>query len=146
MINKKELLNTTEYWVEELQNQIYREVSAYMELHKLNRTDLAKEWGVSKGYITQVLGGECNFSLKKWVELTLKMQKAPVVEYVYTNDIYEMDKISRMVNQQMNKPLQVNYTRNKLIGITQSSTQTLSFAISSIQTTQVKNTESAEAA
>lgn len=112
MLSKKELMNSPEYWVEELQNQIYREVLDYMQSKDWNRTTLAKEWGVSKGYVTQILSGECNFSLQKWVELSLKMQKAPVVEYLDTKDIYEMDNVSKMVNEQVNKPLLLNYSNN----------------------------------
>jgi hypothetical protein len=145
MLSKKELLKTPEYWVEDLQNQLFREVSAYMKTNKLNRTELAKEWGVSKGYITQVLSGECNFSLKKLVELSLKMQKAPVVEYVSTHDMYEMDKISLMVNEQVNKPLLMNYAGNKMVGVT--NCQTLKVEFSNISATStVAKADSADAA
>lgn len=104
MLSKKELLKTPEYWVEEIQNQLFIEVQAYMQANNLNRIKLAEEWGVSKGYITQILNGQCNFSLKKLVELSLKMQKAPVINYVQTDDIYETNKLSAMVNKQFQKP------------------------------------------
>lgn len=104
MLSKKELLKSPEYWVEEIQNQLFNEVQAYMQANNLNRIKLAEEWGVSKGYITQILSGQCNFSLKKLVELSLKMQKAPVIQYAKTDDIYEMNKLSSMVNEQFQKP------------------------------------------
>jgi len=95
MLTKKQLLKTPEYWIEEIQNQIYREVKAYMELHELNQIQLAKEWGVSKGYITQILNGECNFSIKKLVELSLKMGKVPLLEYKYLQESSLPSKIKK---------------------------------------------------
>lgn len=50
-----------------------------MEEKGLNQTALAKELGVSKGYISQVLNGNFNFSLKKLIELSLKLNVAPKV-------------------------------------------------------------------
>ena len=86
MLKRNELLKTPEYWVETLQNQIYREVVDFMEFEGLTRSQLAQKLGVSKGYITQILSGECNFSLKKLVELSLKMEVAPMVTYVKISD------------------------------------------------------------
>lgn len=86
MLDRKELVKTTEFWVETLQNQIYREVISFMEKNDLTRSQLAQELGVSKGYITQILNGECNFSLKKLVELSLKMKAAPIISYVEIDD------------------------------------------------------------
>ncbi len=116
MLSKNELLKTPEYWVEEIQNQLFNEVQAYMQANNLNRIKLAQEWGVSKGYITQILNGQCNFSLKKLVELSLKMQKAPVINYVQTDDIYETNKLSAMVNEQFQKPTFV-VTIGKIIAL-----------------------------
>ncbi len=86
MLTKKELFKTKEYWIEELQNEIYRQVTLYMKKHKLNQNQLAEKWGVSKGYVSQVLKGDCNFSLKKLVELSLALEKTPDIKYVESKD------------------------------------------------------------
>ena len=54
MLSKKELITTPEYWIEKLQNEIFRQVYAYMEKEGLNQSQLAIRLGVSKGYISQV--------------------------------------------------------------------------------------------
>ena len=45
------------------------------------RPQLAKEFGVSKGYISQILNGNFNFSLSKLIELVLKIKKVPEIHF-----------------------------------------------------------------
>ena len=106
MLKKKDLYKTSEYWIEELQNELYRQVSDYMKQNNLNQNELAEKWGVSKGYISQILKGNCNFTLKKLTELSLALGKAPIVQYVPTDIYYEFEKISSYVNEQMHKPFE----------------------------------------
>lgn len=108
MLSKKDLYKTSEYWVDELQNEIYRQVTDYMQKYNLNQNELADKWGVSKGYVSQILKGSCNFSLKKLVELSLALERAPVLQYVSTDAYYEMEKISNYMEEQMNKPFSIN--------------------------------------
>lgn len=108
MLSKKDLYKTSEYWVEELQNEIYRQVTDYMQKYNLNQNELAEKWGVSKGYVSQILKGSCNFSLKKLVELSLALEKAPIVQYVPTDVYYEIEKISEYMEQHMNKPISIS--------------------------------------
>ena len=67
MLSFKELLKTEEYWAEQVQNQIFRVVKSYMEVHNLNQSQLAEKLNVSKGYVSQILNGNANFSIKKLV-------------------------------------------------------------------------------
>jgi len=108
MLSKKDLYKTSEYWVEELQNEIYRQVINYMQKYNLNQNELAEKWGVSKGYVSQILKGSCNFSLKKLVELSLALERAPVLQYVSTDACYEIEKISNYMEEQMSKPFTIN--------------------------------------
>jgi len=39
----------------------------------------AEQLGVSKGYVSQVMKGEFNYTLKKLIELSLAIGKAPVI-------------------------------------------------------------------
>jgi len=81
MLSQEQLFQTNEYWLEIIQNEIFRELSAYMESKNLNQTQLAKEFGVSKGYISQILNGNFNFSLSKLIELALKIKKVPEIHF-----------------------------------------------------------------
>ncbi|EMR00804.1 helix-turn-helix domain-containing protein [Cesiribacter andamanensis] len=79
MISREELYQTPEYWLERIQNDIFRMVHVYMEERGLNQTALARELGVSKGYISQIVNGNFNFSLTKLIELSLALGVAPKV-------------------------------------------------------------------
>ena len=80
MLTQKELVRTPEYWQEKIQNDLYQEVMMYLNANKMNRADLAKEWNVSKGYVSQVMNGNFNFTMSKLIELALNMNLAPVLE------------------------------------------------------------------
>jgi len=81
MISREELLKTREYWFETLQNDIYRVVSEYIQEEGINQTALAEKLGVSRGYISQILNGNFNYTLKKLIELSLALNKAPSFEF-----------------------------------------------------------------
>ncbi|MEO6902446.1 MAG: helix-turn-helix transcriptional regulator [Bacteroidia bacterium] len=115
MLTKKELFKTKEYWIVEMQDEIYRQVHDYMQKNNFNQNELADRWNVSKGYISQILKGDCNFSLKKLVELSLALDKAPIVKYVETGVYFEIDKISRYMEEQRIKPSHVKNENNKVI-------------------------------
>ena len=78
MIKREELLKTKEYWFETLQNDIYRMVNEYIQKEDITQTKLAEQLGVSKGYISQIINGNFNFTLKKMIKLSLALNKAPV--------------------------------------------------------------------
>ncbi|WKK75901.2 helix-turn-helix transcriptional regulator [Marivirga salinae] len=86
MKKREELYKTTEYWLENIQNDIYRHVQEYMEENNLNKAGLARELGFSRPYITQVLNGEFNFSLKKLIELSLAVGKVPIINFKMLED------------------------------------------------------------
>lgn len=81
MITREVLIRTNEYWFETLQNEIYRQVDAYLKENKMTQNQFAEQLGVSKGYVSQVMKGEFNYTLKKLIELSLAVGKAPVLEF-----------------------------------------------------------------
>ena len=81
MIKHEELVNRPEYWLETIQNEIYRQVAFYLKDSNMTQTQLAMQLGVTKGYISQVMKGEFNYTLKKLIELSLAIGKAPVVTF-----------------------------------------------------------------
>jgi transcriptional regulator with XRE-family HTH domain len=81
MINREELMRTNEYWFETLQNEIYRQVSDYLKKEGISQSQFAEKLGVSKGYISQIMNGNFNYTLKKLIELSLAVGKAPVLEF-----------------------------------------------------------------
>ncbi len=89
MKTRKELYKTTEYWLENIQNDIYDHVHKYMQENNLNKAGLAKELGFSRSYVTQILNGEFNFSTKKLIELSLAIGKAPLIKYDNIEDFID---------------------------------------------------------
>ena len=81
MITREEILRSPDYWFEEAQNELYRQVVEYMEREGLNQTQLAERLNVSKGYVSQLLRGEFNHSLRKLIDLSLSIGLVPIIDY-----------------------------------------------------------------
>jgi len=92
MLKQEELVKRPEYWLETIQNEIYRQVTTYMKDNNMTQTQLAIQLGVSKGYISQVMKGEFNYTLKKLIELSLAVGKAPVIVFKPLEDLIKSDK------------------------------------------------------
>jgi transcriptional regulator with XRE-family HTH domain len=99
MKTREQLLKTEEYWFETLQNEIYRMVSEYLEKENINQTELAEKLGVSKSYISQIMNGNFNYTLKKLIELSLAVNKAPVIDFNNINEFIIEDKQKRFKMQ-----------------------------------------------
>ena len=87
MNTNDDLIKTPEYWLETIQNEIFRQVATYLNDNKMTQTQLANQLGVSKGYVSQIMKGEFNYTLKKLIELSLAVGKAPVIEFKLLDEI-----------------------------------------------------------
>ncbi len=76
-----------------IQIDLFNELSDYMKNHGLNRTQLAKKLGVSKGYISQVLNGDANHKLSTLIDLSLAMDKAPILNFTDIDQLIEEERI-----------------------------------------------------
>ena len=75
---------------------LYNELVNYMEANNFSQKDIAEKLGVSNAYVSQILNGNFNFTLKKLIEISLMMGKVPQLEFV---DIDKYD-----FNHAMSKP------------------------------------------
>lgn len=89
MLNKKELLEGPEYLLTGYQNEIFRQLSAYMEKHQMSQKELAEKLGVSNAYVSQILNGNFNFTLKKLIELGLLIGKVPNIEFMDQDEFWK---------------------------------------------------------
>lgn len=80
-MERDELLKSKEYWIAKIQMDLYQLIENYCIEKKITKTQLAKELGVSKGYISQILNGNFDHKLSKLVELSLAFGKVPIIEY-----------------------------------------------------------------
>lgn len=92
-MKREELLNSKEYWLAKMQIDLFNQIKSYMEINKLNRTQLAEKLGVSKGYITQILNGDSDHRISKIVELSLSVGLVPQIKFETIEYIIEKDEI-----------------------------------------------------
>ena len=52
---------------------------------------MRKDLGVSKGYVTQLLSGDYNYSLEKLVELSVKLGYVPQIEFKPIEQVIQED-------------------------------------------------------
>lgn len=90
-MTRKELLSTPAYWIAKLQLAIYRCAEQFMNKNNMNRTQFAEHLGVSKGYVSQILSGDYNYSLSKMVEMSLSMGYVPQIEFVPIAEVIQED-------------------------------------------------------
>lgn len=91
-MTRKEILTSPEYWFENLQNELYRQVIEHLEKEGINQTELAARLNVSKGYVSQILSGNFNHTLKKLIEVSLAIGMVPQIVYKPIIEIIEEDK------------------------------------------------------
>jgi transcriptional regulator with XRE-family HTH domain len=97
-LTREELLQSPEYWFENAQNDLYGQVTAYMEKEGINQNQLAERLGVTKGYVSQILKGEFNYTLKKLIDLSLAIGQVPKIEYSSVSKVIEEDRTSSFFN------------------------------------------------
>lgn len=97
IMTREELLRSPEYWFENAQNELYRQVVEYKEKKGINQTELAEELSVTKGYVSQILKGEFNYTLKKLIEISLAVGKIPQIEYKTVADVIAEDKQTQFI-------------------------------------------------
>lgn len=69
--------SSSENWMGTIQKELSLQLKKYMDEKGLNPTQLSKELGVPKGYISQVLQGRFNYSLGKFVDLSIAVGVVP---------------------------------------------------------------------
>jgi transcriptional regulator with XRE-family HTH domain len=104
MFTRHELLSSPEYWFEEAQNELYRQVVEYKEKKRITQTELAVELGVTKGYVSQILKGEFNYTLKKLIEISLAIGQVPRVEYTSLAQVIEEDAKTSFIEVSTTQP------------------------------------------
>lgn len=85
-MTREELLKSPEYWTTLIQNELYRQIQAYMEEHNMNKAQLAEHLGCSRGYVTQLLNGDFDHKISKLVELSLAIGMVPSVQFKELED------------------------------------------------------------
>ena len=113
MITREELLKTEEYWFETIQNEIYRQVEDYLRENNLTQSQFAEKLGVTKGYVSQILNGNYNATLKKLIELSLAVEIAPVFDFQNLNKYIKED-FQKRYEMQFNPLFNLTVMQNRV--------------------------------
>ncbi|MFO8053724.1 MAG: helix-turn-helix transcriptional regulator [Bacteroidales bacterium] len=93
MITREELIRSKEYWLARLQAMLYKQVEEYLKENQMTKSDFAQKLGVSKGYISHVLNGDFDHKLSKFIELSLMIEKVPLL------NLEDIDKVLLLDNE-----------------------------------------------
>ena len=113
-MTRKDLLTSPEYWHTMLQLQLFNKVQKYLQNNNMTRADFAKQLNVSKGYVTQLLNGDYDNRLSKFVELLLQIGYVPKLEFVPIEDMLSHD--GELLNEKSTKislDSNVNLSKNE---------------------------------
>lgn len=91
-MTREELIKNPAYWTASLQAELYRQIAAFMEARHMNKTQLAEYLGCTKGYVTQLLNGDFDHKLSKFVELSLAINKIPEISFTDVDEYILSDK------------------------------------------------------
>ena len=114
MIKYNELVGKPEYWTTIMQLDLFSHVEKYMKEDGVSRTELAKRLGVTKGYISQVLNGDYDHRLSKFVELAMAVGVVPQVTYIPKERVFQQNVSAKQMIvkvQQVEEENRTNYQR-----------------------------------
>ncbi len=94
-MDRKQLLSSKEYWLSKIQIELFNQVSNYLENNNMNRSELAKELGVTKGYVSQILNGDADHRISKIVELSLAIGLVPDIKFRDLAEYLKTDETTR---------------------------------------------------
>jgi len=95
MITREELLKSSEYWIETIQNKVYNDLMEFIEFKKIPNNEIAEILGLTKGRVSQILSGNnLNFRLDTLVRLCLAIERIPDFRLIDVNDFVAKDRLS----------------------------------------------------
>lgn len=95
-MNRQDVLTTPEYWISNIQLELYNCAEQFMQKTGKNRTQLAAYLGVTKGYVTQLLNGDYDHKLSKLVELSIAFGYLPQVRFTPIETVLQWDNLRRV--------------------------------------------------
>lgn len=98
-MKRKELVESREYWIAEIQLNLFEIIQKYLLEHNMTQTQFAEKLGVTKGYVSQILNGDFDHKISKMVDLSLAVGQVPIINF---RDIHDFmgDEICGMKSTQ----------------------------------------------
>ena len=92
-MTREELLKSKEYWIGEIQQDLFELIEKYLINNNLNRIQFAEKLNVTKGYVSQILNGEFDHRISKLVELAMSIGKVPRIKFIDIEEILKQDEL-----------------------------------------------------
>ncbi len=114
-MERKDLLKSPDFWISQIQMELYACASKYMERTGKNRKELAEHLGVSKSYVSQLLNGDYDHKLSKLVELSIAFGYIPKIEFRPLDEVIYEDSANLRISWNK-EPIECNFSskENKL--------------------------------
>lgn len=79
MYSLEDAKKNPEYWIEKLKNDLFLAAHSYMEENNINQTQLGEKLGVKRSRMSQILNGDYNPSMRKYIQFCLALEKEPII-------------------------------------------------------------------
>lgn len=86
-MKREEIIKSKGYNTTKIQNELFRQLNDYLEKNNKTRSQFAKDLGVSKGYVSQILNGAFDFKLSKLVELSIAIGMIPEINFKSAEEV-----------------------------------------------------------
>ena len=94
-MKRNELLRNREWWIANIQNDLYALIYEYMKKNKLNKNGVAETLKFSKSYLSQLLNGNFDHKISKLVDVSLSLNKVPIIHYVDLDQYIKDDALNK---------------------------------------------------
>jgi len=98
-MKREELIKSPEYCLARIQIDLFNKVNKYMKDNKLTRKKLADQLGVTKGYVSQILNGDADHRISKFIELSLAIGLIPHIQFEKIEDVVALDSEEALVQK-----------------------------------------------
>ncbi|GAF02481.1 helix-turn-helix transcriptional regulator [Saccharicrinis fermentans] len=96
-MKREKLIRSKGYNVTKIQNELFRQLTSYLEENNMTQSAFAKQLGVSKGYVSQILNGDFDYKLSKLVELSLAIGKVPQISFEPISKVSEKKNTTKII-------------------------------------------------
>lgn len=112
-MKREKLIRSKEYIISQIQLGLLNLIGNYKEKKKLKDYQLAKELGVSKGYVSQLLNAIYDHKLSKVVDLSLACNTVPLVFFVPVEEYLQNDRDDKVYQIfPVKRPRQITFQRS----------------------------------
>jgi len=107
-MTREELISSPDYWVAKTQIELYNKVQNYLTENKMSRSVFADMLGVTRGYVSQILNGNCDHRLSKFFELYLAIGEVPTLSFRSLESVLSDDE-NNLVSVSMCHKVNIEY-------------------------------------